>query len=128
VAKTVAAELAAQFPGTPISSMPKAGPARGGRYERWGLSFKRATSWRRIPYQYLSHYLASLNGAKYFTEARGGVAASRSARSAELILKAELIRVESELSVSIRRRQGARLGRGRPREQHLRSRNGRTTL
>jgi putative PEP-CTERM system TPR-repeat lipoprotein len=97
-AKTVAAELAAQFPGD-ANILDTQGQAQLAAGDTNGAisSFKRAYQLAPNSAPILSHYLASLVGAKYFTEARGVLheAAARDPRNSSL--KADLIRVEGEI-------------------------------
>ena len=98
-AKSVAAELAAQFPGDAniLSAQGQAQLAAGDTNGAVS-SFKRAYALAPNSAVILSHYLASLNGAKYFTEAREVLqeAVARDPRNATL--KADLIRVEREIN------------------------------
>jgi cellulose synthase operon protein C len=98
-AKTLAAELAAQFPGN-ANILDTQGRAQlvAGDTNGAVSSFKRAYALAPNSASILSRYLASLNGAKYFTEA-GGVlqeAVARDPRNSSL--KADLIRVEGEIN------------------------------
>jgi putative PEP-CTERM system TPR-repeat lipoprotein len=97
-AKTVAAELAAQFPGN-VNILDTQGQAQLAVGETNGAvsSFKRAYALAPNSAPILSHYLASLSVAKYFTEARGVLqeAIARDPRNSSL--KADLIRVEGEI-------------------------------
>jgi putative PEP-CTERM system TPR-repeat lipoprotein len=98
-AKTLAAELAAQFPGN-ANILDTQGQAQLAAGDMNGAvsSFKRAHALGPTSAPILSRYLAALSGAKYFTEARGVLqdAAARDPRNSSL--KAELIRVESEIN------------------------------
>jgi len=98
-AKTVAAELAAQFPGD-ANILDAQGQAQLAAGETNGAisSFKRAYELAPNSVPILSRYLASLGGAKYFTEARGVLreAAARDPRNSSL--KADLIRAEGEIN------------------------------
>jgi cellulose synthase operon protein C len=98
-AKTVAAELAAQFPGD-ANILDTQGRAQLAAGDTTGAvsSFKRAYTLAPNSAPVLSHYLASLNSAKYFTEARGVLqeAVARDPRNSSL--KADLIRVEEEVN------------------------------
>jgi putative PEP-CTERM system TPR-repeat lipoprotein len=97
-AKTVAAELAAQFPGN-ANILDAQGQAQLAAGDTNGAisSFKRAYQLVPNSASVLSHYFAALSSAKYFTEARGVLqeAVGRDPRNA--FLKADLIRVESEV-------------------------------
>ena len=96
-AKAIAAELAAQFPGD-ANILDVQGQAQQAAGDTNGAisSFKRAYALAPNSAPILSRYLASLNDAKYFTEARGVLqeAAARDPRNSSL--KADLIRVEGE--------------------------------
>ena len=98
-AKTVAAELSAQFPGN-TNILDAQGQAQLAAGDTNGAvsSFKRAYQLAPNSVPILAHYLATLNGAKYFTEARGVLqeAVARDPRNSSL--KADLIRVEGEIS------------------------------
>jgi putative PEP-CTERM system TPR-repeat lipoprotein len=98
-AKTVAAELAAQFPGD-ANILDTEGQAQLAAGDTNGAisSFKRAYALAPSSAPILAHYVASLSGAKYFTEARGVLqeAAARDPRNSSL--KADLIRVEGEIN------------------------------
>ncbi len=98
-AKTVAAELAAQFPGD-ANILDAQGQAQLAAGDTNGAisSFKRAYELAPNTASILSRYLAALSGAKYFTEARGVLqeAVARDPRNSSL--KADLIRVEGEIS------------------------------
>jgi len=97
-AKTVLAELAAQFPGN-ANILDAQGQAQLAAGDTNGAvsSFKRAYALAPDSAPILSRYLAALNGAKYFTEARGVLqdVVARDPRSSSL--KAELIRVEEKI-------------------------------
>jgi putative PEP-CTERM system TPR-repeat lipoprotein len=98
-AKTVAAELAAQFPGD-ANILDTQGQAQlaAGDTNAAISSLKRAYQLAPKSAPILSHYLASLGGVRYFTEARGVLqeAVARDPRNSSL--KADLIRVEGEIS------------------------------
>jgi putative PEP-CTERM system TPR-repeat lipoprotein len=97
-AKTVAAELAAQFP-RDAEVLDAQGQAQLAAGDTNGAvsSFKRAHELAPSSSPILSRYLAALSGAKYFTEARGVLqeAVARDPRNSSL--KADLIRVEGEI-------------------------------
>ncbi len=97
-AKAVAAELAGQFPGD-ANILDTQGQAQLAAGDTNGAtsSFKRAYELSPDSAPILSHYLTSLWGAKYFTEARGVLqdAVARDPRNS--FLKADLIRVEAEI-------------------------------
>ncbi len=97
-AKTVAAELAAQFPGD-ANVLDAQGQAQLGAGDTNGAisSLKRAYALAPNSAPILSRYLAALSGARYFTEARGVLqeAVARDPQNASL--KADLIRVEGEV-------------------------------
>ena len=96
--RAVAAELAAQFPGD-ANILDTQGQAQLAAGDMNGAisSFKRAYALAPNSAPILSRYLAALNGAKYFTEARGVLqeAVARDPRNSSL--KADLIRVEGEI-------------------------------
>jgi len=98
-AKTIAAQLAAQFPGD-ANILDTQGQAQIAAGDTNGAisSFKRAYELAPNSVPILSHYLATLGGAKYFAEARGVLqeAVARDPRNSSL--KADMIRVEGELS------------------------------
>jgi putative PEP-CTERM system TPR-repeat lipoprotein len=98
-AKAVAAELAAQFPGD-ANILDTQGQAQLAAGDTNGAvsSFKRAYALAPNSSPTLSRYLASLSGAKYFTEARGVLqeVVARDPRNSSA--KADLIRVEGEIS------------------------------
>jgi putative PEP-CTERM system TPR-repeat lipoprotein len=97
-AKTVAAELAAQYPGD-INVLDAQGRAQTGAGDIRGAisSYKRAHELAPNSIPILSRYLALLNSGKYFTEAREVLqeAVARDPRNASL--KADLIRIEAEV-------------------------------
>jgi putative PEP-CTERM system TPR-repeat lipoprotein len=98
-AKTVAAELAAQFPGnanildTQGQTALAAGDTNGAV-----SSFKRAYALAPSSAPILSRYLAALSGAKYFAEARGVLQEAVARDPQNSSLKADLIRVEGEIN------------------------------
>jgi len=97
-AKTVAAELAAQFPGNAdILDIQGQAQLAAGDKNGANSSFKRAYELAPNSALILSRYLASLGGAKYFAEARGVLeeAIARDPRNSSL--KGDLIRVEGEI-------------------------------
>jgi cellulose synthase operon protein C len=98
-AKTVAAELAAQFPGD-ANILDIQGQAQLAAGDTNGAisSFRRAYALAPGSVPILSRYLNALSGAKYFTEARAVLqeAAARDPRNSSL--KADMIRVEGEIS------------------------------
>jgi putative PEP-CTERM system TPR-repeat lipoprotein len=98
-AKTVAAELAAQFPGN-ADILDTQGQAQLAAGDTNGAisSLKRAYELAPNSAPILSRYLAALSGAKYFTEARGVLQDAVARDSRNSALKADLIRVEGELS------------------------------
>ena len=97
-AKTLAAELAAQFPGdanifdTQGQAQLAAGDTNGA-----ASSFKRASELAPNSAPILSRYLGALNSAKYFTEARGVLQQAVARDPKNSALKADLIRVEGEI-------------------------------
>ena len=98
-AKTVAAELSAQFP-RDVTVLEAEGRAQLGAGDTNGAisSYKRAYELAPKSMPILSRYLALLNSGKYFTEARGVLqeAVARDPRNTSL--KADLIRVEGEIN------------------------------
>jgi putative PEP-CTERM system TPR-repeat lipoprotein len=98
-AKSVATELAAQFPGDAnILAIQGQAQLAAGDTDGAISSFKRAYALAPASVPILSHYLTALNSAKYFTEARGVLqeAVARDPRNSSL--KADTIRVEGEIS------------------------------
>jgi cellulose synthase operon protein C len=97
-AKSVAAELAAQYPGD-VNVLEAQGRAQFGAGDTDGAisSYKRAHEVAPNSLPILSRYIALLNSAKYFTEARAVLqeAVARDPRNASL--RADLIRVEGEI-------------------------------
>jgi putative PEP-CTERM system TPR-repeat lipoprotein len=98
-AKTVAAELAAQFPGD-ANILDTEGRAQLAAGDTDGAiaSFKRAYALAPNSVPILSRYVTALNDAKYFTEARGVLqeAIGRDPRNSSL--KADLIRFEADIN------------------------------
>ena len=98
-AKSVAAELAAQFPGD-VNVLEAQGRAQYGAGDMDGAvsSYKRAHELAPNSIPILSRYLSLLNENKYFIEARGVLqdAIARDPRNASL--KADLIRIEGEMN------------------------------
>jgi len=98
-AKTVAGELAMQFP-RDVNVLEAQGRAELGAGDTNGAisSYRRAYELTPNSMPILSRYLSLLNSEKYFTEARGVLqeAVARDPRNAPL--NADLIRVESELN------------------------------
>jgi putative PEP-CTERM system TPR-repeat lipoprotein len=98
-AKSVAAELAAQFPGD-VNVLEAQGRAQYGAGDMDGAvsSYKRAHDLAPNSIPILSRYVSLLNTNKYFTEARGVLqeAIARDPRNSSL--KADLIRVEGEIN------------------------------
>jgi predicted Zn-dependent protease len=97
-AKSVAAELATQFPGN-ANILDTQGQAERAAGDTNGAisSFKRAYALAPNSQPILARYLAALNGAKYFTEARGVLQDAIARDPKNSSLKADLIRVEAEL-------------------------------
>jgi putative PEP-CTERM system TPR-repeat lipoprotein len=97
-AKTVAAELAAQFPGN-TNILDAQGQAQFAVGDANGAisSFKRAYELAPNSVPILSHYLASLKSAQYFTETRGVLQEAVARNPGNSSLKADLIRVEGEV-------------------------------
>jgi putative PEP-CTERM system TPR-repeat lipoprotein len=98
-AKTMAADLAAQFPAN-ANILDTQGQAQLAAGDTSGAvsSFKRAYALAPTTAPILSHYLASLNGAKYFAEARGVLQEAIPRDPENSFLKGELIRVEGEIN------------------------------
>jgi putative PEP-CTERM system TPR-repeat lipoprotein len=98
-AKTLAAELAEQFPGN-ANILDTQGQAQLAAGDTNGAvsSFKRAYALAPTSAPILSHYLASLGAAKYFAEARGVLEEAIPRDPGNSSLKAELIRVEAEIN------------------------------
>src|SRR6516225_4555885 len=98
-AKSVAAELAAQFPGD-ANILDAQGQAQLAAGDPNGAisSFKRAYALVPTSTPILSRYLAALSGAKYFTEARGVLQEAVAHDPQNASLKADLIRVEGEIN------------------------------
>jgi putative PEP-CTERM system TPR-repeat lipoprotein len=98
-AKTVAAELAAQFPedASILDTQGRAQLAAGDANDAIS-SFKRAYALAPNSAPILSRYLASLSGAKYFTEARGVLQEAIARDPRNSTLKADLIRIEGEIT------------------------------
>jgi putative PEP-CTERM system TPR-repeat lipoprotein len=98
-AKSVAAELASQFPGD-VKVLEAQGSAQYGAGDMDGAvsSFKRAHELVPNSIPILSRYLSLLNENKYFVEARGVLqdAIARDPRNASL--KADLIRIEGNIN------------------------------
>ena len=97
-AKALAGELAAQFPGN-ANILDTQGQAQLAAGDTNGAvsSFKRAYALAPTSAPILSHYLASLNGAKYFTDARGVLQEAVARAPQNSSLKADLIRIEKEI-------------------------------
>jgi putative PEP-CTERM system TPR-repeat lipoprotein len=98
-AKTVAAELAAQFPGN-ANILDAQGQAQLAVGDTNGAisSFRRAYQLVPNSAPILARYLASLNSAKYFTEARGVLQEAVARDPKNSSLKGDLIRVEGEIN------------------------------
>jgi cellulose synthase operon protein C len=98
-AKSVAAELAAQFPGN-ANILDTQGQAQLASGDANGAvsSFKRAYALAPNSAPILSRYLASLSSAKYFTEARGVLQEAVARDPGNSSLKADLIRAEGEIN------------------------------
>jgi putative PEP-CTERM system TPR-repeat lipoprotein len=98
-AKSVAAELSTQFP-RDVNVLDAQGRAQFGAGDVDGAisSYKRAYELAPNSLSILSRYLALLNSGKYFAEARAVLqeAVARDARNPSL--KADLIRIESEVN------------------------------
>ena len=98
-AKAVAAELAAQFPGN-VNILDTQGQAQLAAGDTNGAisSFKRAHELAPDAVPILARYLAALDDAKYFTEARGVLQEAVARNPQNSSLKTDLIRVEGEVS------------------------------
>jgi putative PEP-CTERM system TPR-repeat lipoprotein len=98
-AKTVAAELSAQFP-RDVNVLEAQGRAQLGAGDTNGAisSYKRAYELAPSSLPILSRYLALLNSAKYFAEARGVLQEASARDPRNTSLKADLIRVEGEIN------------------------------
>lgn len=98
-AKTVAAEVAAQFPGdVNILDAEARAELAAGDMNGAISSFKRAYALAPNSAPILSNYLAALNSAKYFAEARGVLQEAIAHDPRNSSLKADLIRVEGEIN------------------------------
>jgi tetratricopeptide (TPR) repeat protein len=98
-AKAVAAELAAQFPGDArILDTQGIAQLAAGDTEGAVSSFKRAYALAPNSAPILSHYLAALGGVKYYTETKGVLRDAVARDPQNATLKADLIRVESEIN------------------------------
>jgi predicted Zn-dependent protease len=98
-AKTVAAELAAQFPANANIFDTKGQVQLAAGDTNGAISnFKRAHALAPGSVPILSHYLAALGGAKYFNEAPGVLEDAVARDPENRILKADLIRVEAEIN------------------------------
>ena len=97
--KTVAAELAAQFPGD-ANILDTQGQAQSAAGDTDGAiaSFKRAYALAPNSVPILSRYLTALNSAKYFTEARGVLQEAIGRDPGNSSLKADLVRTEGEIN------------------------------
>src|SRR5262249_43385809 len=98
-AKTVAAELAAQFPGD-ANILDIQGQAQLAAGDTNGAvsSFKRAYPLAPNSTPIKSHYTASLLGARYHTEARGVLQEAFARDPQNSALKADLIRAEGDIN------------------------------
>jgi cellulose synthase operon protein C len=98
-AKTLAAELATQFPGN-ANVLDIQGQAQLAVGDTNGAvsSFKRAYALAPNAAPILSRYLAALNGAKYFAEAHGVLQEAIARDPGNSTLKADLIRIEGEIN------------------------------
>jgi putative PEP-CTERM system TPR-repeat lipoprotein len=98
-AKTVAAELAAQFPGDAnILDIQGQAQTVAGDTNDAISSFRRAYALAPNSVPILSRYLTALNGAKYFTEAHGVLQEALARDPRNPSLQADLIRVEGEIN------------------------------
>jgi cellulose synthase operon protein C len=97
-ATAVAAELAAQFPGD-INVLQAQGEAQLGAGDISGAvaSYKRAHELAPNSMPILSRYLALLNSAKYYVEAREVLQDATARSPGNTALKADLIRVDAEI-------------------------------
>jgi putative PEP-CTERM system TPR-repeat lipoprotein len=97
-AKTVAAELAAQFPGNAnIFDIQGQAQLVAGDTNGAISSFKRAYALAPNSAPIRSRYLTALGGEKYYTEAQGVLRDAVARDPQNATLKADLIRVESEI-------------------------------
>ena len=98
-AKSVASELAAQFP-SDVAVLEAQGRAQYGAGDMNGAvsSYKRAHELAPNSLPILSRYLALLNENKYFTEERGVLQDAIAHDPRNSSLKADLIRVEAEMN------------------------------
>jgi putative PEP-CTERM system TPR-repeat lipoprotein len=97
-ANAVATELAAQFPGD-INVLRAQGEAQLGAGDVSGAvaSYKRAYELAPNSTPILARYLALLNSAKYYVEARGVLQDAVARSPGNAALKADLIRVDAEI-------------------------------
>ena len=97
-AKTVAAELSAQFPGD-VEVLQAEAQAQFGAGDTDGAisSYKRAHELVPNSMPILSRYLSLLNSGKYFVEARGVLQEAIAQDPRNTTLNADLIRVDSEI-------------------------------
>ena len=98
-AKSVATELAAQFPGD-VTVLEAQGRAQYGAGDTDAAvsSYKRAHDLAPNSIPILSRYLSLLNENKYFVEARGVLQDAIARDPNNAALKADLIRVEGEIN------------------------------
>jgi len=98
-ARSVAAELATQFPGD-VNVLEAQGRAQfaAGDVNGAASSYKRAHELAPNSKPILSRYLSVLNTNKYFAEARGVLQDAIARDPSNASLKADLIRVESEMN------------------------------
>jgi putative PEP-CTERM system TPR-repeat lipoprotein len=97
-AKTVAAELSAQFPGD-VEVLQAQGQAQFGAVDTDGAisSYKRAHELAPNSMPILSRYLSLLNSGKHFVEARGVLQEAIAENPRNTALNGDLIRIESEI-------------------------------
>jgi putative PEP-CTERM system TPR-repeat lipoprotein len=98
-AKSVAAELASQFPGD-VNVLEAQGRAQRGAGDMDGAvsSYKRAHELAPNSIPILSRYLSLLNENKYFVEARGVLQDAIARDPRNVSLKADLIRIEGQIN------------------------------
>jgi putative PEP-CTERM system TPR-repeat lipoprotein len=98
-AKSVAAELASQFPGD-VNVLEAQGVAQHGAGDMDGAisSYKRAHELAPNSVPILSRYLSFLNENKYFMEARGVLQDAIARDPRNVSLKADLIRIEGQMN------------------------------
>jgi putative PEP-CTERM system TPR-repeat lipoprotein len=98
-AKSVAGELASQFPGD-VNVLEAQGRAQHGAGDMDGAvsSYKRAHELAPSSIPILSRYLSLLNENKYFVEARGVLQDALARDPRNISMKADLIRIEGQIN------------------------------